>query len=391
MFNQIAINRFFHLLDGMKFGHLTLTTPEGEVREFGDDHENLKADIQLKSWSVISHLLIKGDIGFAEDYRDGLWESSNLIRLTELALKNQSVLQSTIGGNKIFRLISQLGYFLKSNTLKGSKKNIEAHYDLGNDFYELWLDKGMTYSSAIFTDDELNQPNNNLILAQDKKYQRIVDNLSSNSGKILEIGCGWGGFAEKAIQSGDYALKGVTLSNEQHAYAKQRLNKNADIVIEDYRKQTGLYDHIVSIEMFEAVGEKYWATYMRKIKELLSKKGKAVIQTITIDEPIFERYRKGSDFIRSYIFPGGMLPTKTRFAQEANKQGLAAEKMFSFGLSYGKTLEMWLENFDRQKNAVRNLGYDEGFIRLWRFYLAACAAGFYVQNTDVIHVELSHA
>ena len=206
----------------------------------------------------------------------------------------------------------------------------------------------------------------------------------------MEIGCGWGGFAERALAAGDFDLTGVTLSEQQHEFATQRLGNKADIRLEDYRHQNGKFDHIVSIEMFEAVGERYWATYFEKVKNMLSQNGKAMIQTITMNEKDFPRYRQGGDFIRSYIFPGGMLPSPSRFKEEAAKAGLRIADQYHFGLDYARTLQIWLDQFDAKIPEIKALGYDDGFIRLWRFYLAACAAGFRTGRTDVMQVELQH-
>lgn len=328
----------------------------------------------------------KGDIGFAEDYRAGNWETDNLTSLTTLGLVNRRALDRLVTGSNLSRTLSMLSYLLRLNSLKGSKKNIHAHYDLGNDFYKLWLDPSMTYSAAIFKDQS-----ESLEQAQNNKYDRILDCLNQDSGSLLEVGCGWGGFADRAQDQGDFNLKGVTLSEEQHDYARNRLGKKANIVLEDYRHQEGKYDNIVSIEMFEAVGERYWPTYFSKIGKLLNKNGKAVIQTITMNEKDFPRYRRGGDFIRSYIFPGGMLPSPSKFKEEADKVGLKSGNEFYFGQDYAHTLEHWLRDFDQKKDQVKDLGFDDGFIRLWRFYLAACIAGFRTGRTDVMQVELSHA
>ena len=244
----------------------------------------------------------------------------------------------------------------------------------------------MTYSAAIYKDQ-----NETLEQAQHNKYDRIVDCLNQNSGSLLEVGCGWGGFAERAQDKGDFGIKGITLSEEQHDYARDRLGQKANIVLEDYRHQNGKFDNLVSIEMFEAVGERYWPTYFNKIGDLLSKNGKAVIQTITMNEHDFPRYRRGGDFIRSYIFPGGMLPSPSRFREEAEKAGLKAGNESYFGQDYATTLEHWLKDFEAKRDEVKALGFDDGFIRLWRFYLAACVAGFRTGRTDVMQVELAHA
>ena len=243
----------------------------------------------------------------------------------------------------------------------------------------------MTYSSAIFADDQ-----EDLTKAQHRKYDRIIDRLA-NSGRVLEIGCGWGGFAERALEKRDYAIKGLTISDEQHAFATQRLDGKAQIALEDYRAQSGRYDHIVSIEMFEAVGEHYWPLYFRKLKSLLSGDGNALIQTITIGEDYFERYRQGADAIRTFIFPGGMLPSPKRFEEESVKAGFKLVDAFAFGQDYARTLEIWLQRFEERLAEVRALGFDEKFIRMWRFYLTSCIASFRIGRTNVMQMELQHA
>ena len=385
MINKLVADSFFKRLEGLETGNLKVTTPDGHVRYFEGQRAGQDASIDLHDWRVVTNMMMHGDVGFARDYREGLWNSEDLVALTRLGLENRQAMDRMVSGHGLFRKLAKLSYMLRENTLSGSKKNIHAHYDLGNEFYKLWLDPTMTYSSAIFDRSE------DLIEAQHSKYDRILDVLNAPSGKVLEVGCGWGGFADRAMQKGDYELKGITLSEEQHNYAQKRLGKKADIVLEDYRRQSGKYDHIVSIEMFEAVGERFWPVYFGKLKDLLADKGRAVVQTITMNEHDFDNYREGSDFIRSYIFPGGMLPSPSRFKQEAAKAGLKVKDTFAFGGDYALTLEIWLGRFDDKRDEVRQLGYDDGFIRLWRFYLAACAAGFHAGRTDVMQVELAHA
>lgn len=380
-----AIYKFFNQLDVIEFGTLTLTTPDGKSHEFRGAQPGPVADMEIHRWQVISHMLSKGDIGLADDYRSGLWDTSDLIALTTLALQNRQATEQCISGNPLSRLLSALSYLFRINTVKGSKKNIHAHYDLGNAFYELWLDPSMTYSSAIY-----NSPDETLKQAQHNKYDRILNLLAADAGDVLEVGCGWGGFAERALENSQLNLKGITLSEEQHRFANKRLNGHADIALEDYRHQTGKYDFIVSIEMFEAVGERYWSTYFSKIASLLNSKGKAVVQTITMNENDFASYRRGGDFIRSFIFPGGMLPSPSRFQQLAANAGLKTATPHFFGHDYASTLKVWLDNFDEQKQEVTSLGFDEPFIRLWRFYLAACISGFLTKRTDVMQIELSH-
>lgn len=395
MFNRFIFNQLLKKLKSFKIGHLTIQDPDGKIYDFKGTIESHHADIKIHQWSVIGNLATKGDIGFAEDYSQGKWETSDLTKLLTLSIQNRAILDPLFKADALRRVLYQISYFFKKNSVKGSKKNIHAHYDLGNDFYKLWLDETMSYSAALFESDD-----QSLADAQNNKYDRIIDNLGSQSGSILEIGCGWGGFAERAVKrgsnmngdlGGDFHVKGITLSTEQHAYAQERLGKNADIVIEDYRHQTGTFDHIVSIEMFEAVGEKYWPTYFKTIKKLLNKGGKAIIQTITIQDQSFEQYKNDSDFIRTYIFPGGMLPSPSRFDKEVKRAGLKTERSFEFGQDYAKTLDLWLEKFDDVKETVLAQGFDERFIRLWRFYLAGCSAAFQTGYTNVRQVEIKHA
>jgi len=386
MLDQIASDQLFKRLDSIESGKLILTTPDGKTRTFEGKQPGETANIELRDWRVVGNMIRKGDIGFAEDYRAGNWETDDLTALTTLGLTNRQAMNSLVTGGKFSRTIAMLSYLLKVNSIKGSKKNIHAHYDLGNDFYKLWLDPSMTYSSALFKDGQ-----ENITQAQHNKYDRMIDCTGKSSGSLLEVGCGWGGLAERASERGDFGIKGITLSEEQHKYAQNRLGNKAEIALEDYRHQTGKFDNIISIEMFEAVGEKYWPTYFSKIGNLLNKNGKAVIQTITMNEDDFPRYRKGGDFIRSFIFPGGMLPSSSRFKHEANQAGLKTENEFYFGQDYSKTLDIWLDEFDKKRDDVKALGFDDGFIRLWRFYLAACSAGFKTGRTNVMQVELSHA
>lgn len=386
MFKKRVSDQFLKSLDGLQYGALELVTPDGQSRVFEGKKPGAKARMEIRDWSVPSNLAVKGDIGLAEDYRKGFWETSNLQDLITLGLQNDQSMRNYIFGSKLFQTVARLSYVLKLNTLNGSKRNIHAHYDLGNDFYSLWLDPSMTYSSALYRQDQ-----DSLQQAQHNKYDRILDRLDNPSGSLLEIGCGWGGFAERALHRGDYDIKGLTLSEEQHAYARQRLGKQAGIYLEDYRTQTERFDNIVSIEMFEAVGERYWPTYFEKIASLLNQKGKAVIQTITIADDRFEEYRKSGDVIRSYIFPGGMLPSSTRFREEAEKAGLRINDTYHFGQHYARTLEDWLQTFDARRADIKALGYDDGFIRLWRFYLAACIASFSTGRTNVMQVEMQHA
>lgn len=386
MLVQYAANQVFRRFDNIYAGRLILNTPDGKTRTFEGRSQGPTVNLSIYEWNVLVNVLRRGNIGLAEDYRAGKWDTDDLSGLVQFGLANQSALKSVVIGAPLFRKLSSLKYFLRMNTLSGSKKNIHAHYDLGNDFYSLWLDPSMTYSAALYK-----SPDDSLEKAQLNKYDRIVERLEAPSGSILEIGCGWGGFAERALETGDYAIKGITLSEEQKHYAQRRLGSSAHIALEDYRTQDGQFDRIVSIEMFEAVGEKFWPLYFGKLNSLLKKNGKAVVQTITIKEQDFRKYRHGADFIRTYIFPGGMLPSPLAFKTSAEKANFKVSNEFFFGQHYAKTLYAWLENFDSRKEEIKSLGYDEGFIRLWRLYLAACSASFQAGQIDVMQTELVHA
>lgn len=380
-------DRFLRKLDGIRQGHLQVEMPNGRSYQFGNESHKKPVNLVIKDWRVLENLAVRGDTGFAEDYRSGKWDTNDLTSLLTIGLLNEKAVDQMISGSKSFQLLSRLSYFMRRNTIDGSKKNIHAHYDLGNDFYSLWLDKTMTYSSAIFknTDDTLER-------AQHNKYDRLIERFESNNPSVLEIGCGWGGFAERCSDKMSASkVDGVTISDEQYHFAKDRLGDKAQVIKKDYRLLEGQYDQIVSIEMFEAVGEEYWSTYFKKVKSLLKEKGSALIQTITIADDKFESYRKGSDVIRSLIFPGGMLPSPKVFEQVAQADGLRMTDKFEFGQDYATTLEIWLENFDSKYVEIKKMGYDDGFIRLWRFYLASCIAGFRTGRINVMQAELRHA
>lgn len=382
--NQI-IKKFLQTFHHIHYGSINLTMPDGKTYDFIGKEKGPKADLIIHDNRAIRQFATKGDIGLAESYRDQWWDSKDLVSLFTFGLKNEQTLESYIYGNFLSRLASCFAYLFNLNTIRGSKKNIHNHYDIGNDFYELWLDSSMTYSSAIFADQS-----ENLTSAQYRKYDRIIENINP-SGKLLEIGCGWGGFAERALLKGDYDIKGITISEQQYSYSKNRLKGNAEISSEDYRIQKGKYDQIVSIEMFEAVGEKFWDTYFSKIKSLLAEKGKAIIQTITINDCYFEQYRKSGDAIRTFIFPGGMLPSPERFIAASHKAGLVITDRFSFGSDYALTLSHWLEAFETKIEQIKALGFDEKFLRIWRFYLTFCIASFKSARTNVMQIGLEHA
>lgn len=386
MIAKYAADKLLKRFDRLETGRIRLLTPDGQTRIFEGKNPGNSVDLDIKDWSVISNLARFGNIGLAQDYKAGKWEASDISMLVQLGIENKTALKGFVLGHGVFRKLSSLSYLLRLNTMTGSKKNIQAHYDLGNDFYRLWLDPSMTYSSALYQTG-----NETLEQAQNNKYDRILDQMRAGSGSILEMGCGWGGFAERAMERGDYAIKGLTLSEEQKCYADQRLQSKAHIALEDYRIQTGKFDNIVSIEMFEAVGEKFWPHYFRQVGSLLTSGGRAVIQTITINDRDFKSYKTGGDFIRSFIFPGGLLPSPSAFRSAACSSGLRPQNEFYFGQDYATTLEAWLKNFEDKIEDIKALGYDEGFTRLWRLYLAACAGAFRAGQINVMQVELSHA
>lgn len=376
--------RFIESFRYIEYGSISITLPDGSKQEFSGKAFGPNAQLTIYDNRAIIAFAQKGDIGFAISYREGWCDTKDLISLFLFAIKNEQAFDRYIYGSFLNRMVSRFAYFFVRNTLEGSKKNIHAHYDLGNSFYKLWLDPSMTYSSALFADKS-----QDLTLAQYRKYDRIIERLAE-SGTLLEIGCGWGAFAERALDKRDYKIKGLTLSREQHEYATQRLKGDALISLEDYRDQRGIYDQIVSIEMFEAVGQKFWSVYFSQLKSLLAKKGRALIQTIMINNQYFERYRKSGDPIRTFIFPGGMLPSPERFVYESKHAGLSVTDQFAFGKDYALTLRHWLNRFEQRLNEVRALGFDQKFIRMWRFYLTCCIASFETGRTDVMQIELQH-
>ena len=385
MFQRLMIEKFLKTLEKTAYGSLRVVTPDGKARDFSGDRPGAAANCVIHDWRAVRALASRADIGFVEAYCEGFWTTDDLPALMLFGLQNEEPLERYIYQGFLARLSSRLSYALRENTRRGSKENIHAHYDLGNDFYRLWLDPSMTYSSALFR-----EPNETLEEAQRNKYDRILDRCGSSSGRVMEIGCGWGGFAERALNRGDYDFTGITISEEQLAYARWRLGDRAKILKKDYRDQDGRYDHVVSIEMFEAVGEKFWPLYFQKTKSLLREGGSAVIQTITIAEEYFDFYRKSGDILRTFIFPGGMLATLSRFKEEAERAGLRITDRHSFGDSYVRTLTQWLENFEAKLPQIREMGFDARFIRIWRSYLAGCIASFTMGRMNVSQLELRH-
>ena len=370
----------------LEHGTLHFVAPNGEVSTIKAPLPGPEARFHIHNWDVLRRIMARGDIGLGEEYIAGSWDTDNIEALVSLFLLNLEPLENFSDGN----FLNRLGFVLhnalvRRNSIAGSARNIKAHYDVGNDFYRLWLDRSMTYSSALYAGAA--KGTQCLEDAQQKKYGRILEKFDKPKASVLEIGCGWGGFAERAAAS-DHHVTGLTISPAQHAFATQRLNGAADIRLEDYRKAKGSFDHIVSIEMFEAVGEHYWPQYFACVAERLKRGGRAIIQTITIRDELFAGYRSRSDFIRHYVFPGGMLPSVARFREEAERAGLKFAEAFSFGKDYARTLRTWSERMQAASSEVLALGHDQRFLRNWEFYLGICAAAFAVSRTDVVQVEL---
>lgn len=373
----------------ISIGRLTLVFPDGQEVTFMGREAGPAATLRLNSPRPVWKLLRSGSLGFAEAYMDGGWESPDVAALLELALLNEERLKDVIAAPALSRIIARIRHALRRNTRSGSRRNIAFHYDLGNAFYAAWLDGTMTYSSALYHRDDLS-----LDQAQEAKYDRIIDELDIGpDDHVLEIGCGWGGFAERAIRRTGCRVTGLTLSCEQAKFASERLAKTgladrSDIRLEDYRDIRGRFTKIVSIEMFEAVGEENWPVYFSRVRELLVDGGKAIVQVITIDETRFDFYRRGADFIQTYIFPGGMLPSVTAFEATATKVGLAVTDRLRFGRDYERTLLAWDRAFSGNWSNIRSLGFDERFHRTWRYYLHYCAAGFRTGRLDVVQFTL---
>ena len=374
------------LLKKIKHGSLRLECPDHTVLHYGDQSQPVT--LSFKNWQPCIAAVKSGDIGFAESYIQGDWTTDNLPRLLEFFIHNRQAVETAIYGTWWGSLLYRIKHIFNRNSRSGSRRNIHAHYDIGNHFYRLWLDPSMTYSSALFKEEQ-----NSLEQAQQAKYARIYSQIDGHAGsKILEIGCGWGGFAECATKLGAH-VTGLTLSTEQLEFARARLadaglDQHADLRLQDYRDTKGEFDAIASIEMFEAVGENYWDSYFSCVAQRLKTGGKACIQTITIADELFERYRKGTDFIQQYIFPGGMLPSPTVFRARAEKHGLDVVDECAFGLDYARTLSLWDQAFQAKKAEIFALGFDERFKRTWEFYLAYCEAGFRAKSIDLFQFTL---
>ena len=391
------------LLEKLQHGVLTVHFPDGSSRYFGDYHAqttssnpaHFNASITLHNWNVFSAALKSGDIGFAESYIAGDWSTTNLTELLKLLSSNRKAIDAMVFGTWYGRLLYRIKHLLNHNSRSNSRKNIHAHYDLGNAFYQLWLDKTMNYSGAWYEGDYTRPA----VQAQTAKVQRALRMAGVNSGsRVLEIGCGWGALAEEATREFKAQIVGVTLSTEQLDYAKARMHKlgiatgqgqQADLRLQDYRDiSEAPFDAICSIEMVEAVGQSYWPEYFKTVNKLLKPGGRACIQSIVIRDDLFERYAASTDFIQQYIFPGGCLPSPQKFREQAEQAGLQVVDAFAFGPDYAQTLREWRNAFLAQKEQVAKLGFDARFMHIWEFYLAYCEAAFDTGDINLMQFTL---
>ncbi|HET6157470.1 MAG TPA: cyclopropane-fatty-acyl-phospholipid synthase family protein [Dongiaceae bacterium] len=370
-------------------GQLTLIGPDGGSEMFAASKPGPHATLEIKRPRAVWRLFTGGDVGFAESYLAGDWDSPDLAALIELAARNEAAMTEAIRGFGVVRAWHRLRHLLRPNSRTGSRRNIADHYDLGNDFYRLWLDPTMTYSSAIFA-----EPQQQLSDGQIAKYRRLAESLDLKRGhRVLEIGCGWGGFAEFTAANYGCHVTGITLSQKQQRFAEARvaqagLKDQVRIALTDYRDVTGPFDRIASIEMFEAVGEAHWQTFFHKVRDLLAPGGLAALQVILIEEDRFDLYRRSADFIQRYVFPGGMLPSPRAFARAAEAARLKIDETFHFGLDYARTLSLWQREFQQAWPRVAHLGFDARFKRLWEYYLAYCEGGFRAGSIDVAQFRI---
>jgi len=385
----IAARVLFKLLGSLRHGRITAILPDKSRHESGTDAHGIHAHIEIFDLGICTQILTGGDVAFGEGYFNGAWDSPDLVALLTLLAKNQNELMPAFYGKGWKGWLFKLRHLLRNNSKKQARKNIEAHYDLGNNFYSVWLDSTLTYSSAIFNGNM----SGDLAEAQIAKYERILAEINPPvGGHILEIGCGWGGFAEYAAKSRGIRVTGITLSPSQLEFAEKRianagLTDQVHFALCDYRdvgKRFGSsFDGVASIEMFEAVGQKYWDSYFTAVQAALKPGARACVQVITIDEKRFEQYESTSDFIQQYIFPGGMLPSPERFMEKAKSKALTVSTEYEFGLDYAETLRRWLRQFDARHDDIAAQGFSVNFVKLWRFYLAYCIAGFEAGSINV--------
>ncbi len=380
----------FNALRGIRYGFLEITKVDGAILKFGNPNDDLKVKLSIKDQSFTYSLIKNGSIGLAESYMKGYFETDNLSNLIELTAKNIKIIHK-FSGILDLPVINYFKNKVIKNTKSRSKENIAKHYDLGNEFFSLWLDETLTYSSAIFDNNE-----QTLSEAQNNKYQKLINLLKpKENSNVLEIGCGWGGFAEYLGKNYNIKLDCITISQNQYEFAKERiykagLNEKVNIEIKDYRDLKGKYNSIASIEMIEAVGQNYLESYFNTIKNHLSGSGKAAIQSIIIDDSLFNRYKNKQDFIQKYIFPGGFLPSKKSLYKHCESNGLILDKYNSYAKDYSDTLIIWRKEFNKKWNLIKEQGFDLTFKKMWEFYLSYCEAGFKSKNIDLIQFSLQN-
>lgn len=387
LINSIRSKAFIKIISNLHYGQIDVTMPDGQSYQFKGQEEGPVADINIHHDDAVKRMMSDGKMGFCEAFMMGMITSSNPANLIELAVLHNDYVEENLKFSFVKTQLRKLIHYRNSNTKSGSRKNISYHYDLGNSFYDKWLDGSMTYSSAYFESE-----NDDLKTAQEAKYRRLAEMVNLQPGdRVLEIGCGWGGFAEFAARHYDVHITGITISKEQFDFAKKRIHKaglsdKVTFTLTDYRDVTETFDKVVSIEMFEAVGEAYWPTYFETVSRCLKKGGKAGIQVITIDDAIFEDYKREPDFIQQYIFPGGMLPSVPRLDHPIKSAGLRLVQDHGFGLHYARTLQEWRDRFLNAWPEISSSGFDARFKRMWELYLAYCEGGFRAGSIDVRHM-----
>lgn len=382
-------SRVFNLVGKLNSGRVDFVLPDGRKFRAEGKSPGPVAEITINNPEVFARLIREGDLGFSDAYLDGWWTTPDLQSFMDFIHADNDDMYDGFSGIAIVRAWEKARFWFQSNSKRQALKNISYHYDLGNDFYSLWLDDTMTYSSALFNTGQESLEN-----AQIAKYASMIDQMGVKPGDhVLEIGCGWGGFAEYAAKERGLKVTGLTISKEQLLYAQKRiqnkgLEDKVDLKLQDYRDETGVYDGVASIEMFEAVGEKYWPIYFETIKHCLKPGRQATLQIITVHDARWDVYRKSVDFIQKYIFPGGMLPSPTVLRQEVTKAGLRVQHSIEFGKSYSQTLRRWFDVFNDQWDSINDMGFDDRFRRMWNFYLTSCAATFESGNCDVTQITL---
>ena len=389
-FNLLSDKIVFNSLKLIKHGFLEIQNHDSKIYKFGNESELLRAKIKINKPGLTLQIIKSGSVGLAEAYMRNEFETDNLTNLIEITAKNIKIVYKFSGIFDLSMINKLKSIFIKNNKSR-SKKNISKHYDLGNDFFSLWLDPSLTYSSAIFEKQK-----DDLFSAQLNKYKKLTELIKPNVGnKILEIGCGWGGFAEYVGKNYDVKLDCITISKEQFEFSKKRifengLNEKVNIFLKDYRDVKDKYDSIASIEMIEAVGQNYLVNYFKSIKKNLSENGRAAIQAITIDDSLFDRYKTKEDFIQKYIFPGGFLPSKRKLYDLSSSNGLEIKKYESYGSHYSNTLKIWRDEFLKKWEEISKYGFDNKFKRMWHFYLSYCEAGFKSKNIDLIQFSMQN-